>query len=78
MLIVAERLIADLVSFDDAFTAVEAAFSAMARGEACNFPVVREALGEGRQYGFKPGLDRSGGCWASRRAVIFRQTWPVA
>lgn len=61
MLIVAERLIAGLVSFDDAFAAVEAAFSAMARGEAYNFPVVREALGEGRQYGFKSGLDRSGG-----------------
>ena len=34
--------------------------AAMARGEAYNFPVVREALGEGRQYGFKSGLDRSG------------------
>ena len=29
--------------------------------EAYNFPVVREALGEGRQYGFKSGLDRAGG-----------------
>ena len=60
MLIVAERLIAGLVSPEDAFTAVEAAFSAMARGGAYNFPVVREALGEGRQYGFKSGLDREG------------------
>jgi ornithine cyclodeaminase len=33
----------------------------MARGEAYNFPVVREALGGGRQYGFKSGLDRAGG-----------------
>jgi ornithine cyclodeaminase len=33
----------------------------MARGVAYNFPVVREALGEGRQYGFKSGLDRAGG-----------------
>jgi alanine dehydrogenase len=33
----------------------------MARGDAYNFPVVREALGEGRQYGFKSGLDRAGG-----------------
>ena len=40
---------------------VEATFAAMARGEAYNFPVVREALGEGRQYGFKSGLDRAGG-----------------
>jgi alanine dehydrogenase len=60
MLIVAENLIADLVSPADAFAAVEATFAAMARGEAYNFPVVREALGEGRQYGFKSGLDRAG------------------
>lgn len=61
MLIVPEALIASLVSPEDAFAAVEATFAAMARGEAYNFPVVREALGEGRQYGFKSGLDRSGG-----------------
>jgi len=60
MLIVPEALIARLVSPEDAFTAVEATFAAMARGEAYNFPVVREALGEGRQYGFKSGLDRAG------------------
>ena len=61
MLIIPERLIADLVSPADAFAAIEACFAAMARGEAYNFPVVREALGEGRQYGFKSGLDRAGG-----------------
>lgn len=61
MLIVPEALIADLVTPEDAFAAVEATFAAMARGEAYNFPVVREALGEGRQYGFKSGLDRAGG-----------------
>ncbi len=61
MLIVPEALIASLVSAEDAFVAVEATFAAMARGEAYNFPVVREALGEGRQYGFKSGLDRAGG-----------------
>jgi ornithine cyclodeaminase len=60
MLIVPEALIAGLVSPEDAFTAVESTFAAMARGDAYNFPVVREALGEGRQYGFKSGLDRSG------------------
>lgn len=60
MLIVPERLIAELVPPADAFAAIEACFAAMARGEAYNFPVVREALGEGRQYGFKSGLDRSG------------------
>ena len=60
MLIVPERLIAELVSPADAFAAIEACFAAMARGEAYNFPVVREALGEGRQYGFKSGMDRAG------------------
>lgn len=59
MLIVPEALIAGLVSPEDAFTAVEATFTAMAWGQAYNFPVVREALGGGRQYGFKSGLDRS-------------------
>lgn len=61
MLIVPEALIASLVTPEDAFRAVEACFAAMARGEAYNFPVVREALGEGRQYGFKSGLDRAAG-----------------
>ncbi|MGL4280464.1 MAG: ornithine cyclodeaminase family protein, partial [Albidovulum sp.] len=60
MLIVPEALIARLVTPEDAFAAVEATFAAMARGEAANFDVVREALGEGRQYGFKSGFDRSG------------------
>lgn len=61
MLIVPESEIAGLMSPEEAFRAVEATFAAMARGEAYNFPVVREALGEGRQYGFKSGLDRAGG-----------------
>lgn len=61
MLIIPEALIAGLVTPEDAFAAVEATFAAMARGEAGNFPVVREALGEGRQYGFKSGFDRTGG-----------------
>ncbi|PKP83869.1 MAG: ornithine cyclodeaminase [Alphaproteobacteria bacterium HGW-Alphaproteobacteria-2] len=61
MLIVPEERIAELVSPEAAYQAVEAVFDAMARGEAYNFPVVREALGEGRQYGFKSGLDRAGG-----------------
>ncbi len=60
MLIIPEALIAELVSPEDAFAAMAATFAAMARGEAYNFPVVREALGEGRQYGFKSGLDRAG------------------
>jgi len=61
MYIVPEALIAGLVFPQDAFSAMEACFAAMARGEARNFPVVREALGGGRQYGFKSGLDAAGG-----------------
>ncbi|WP_395003421.1 iminosuccinate reductase BhcD [Cypionkella sp.] len=61
MLIIPEALIADLLSPQDAFDAVEACFKAMATAQAYNFPVVREALGEGRQYGFKSGLDWLGG-----------------
>lgn len=61
MLVVPEERIAELVSPEAAYQAVEAVFAAIARGEAYNFPVVREALGEGRQYGFKSGLDRAGG-----------------
>ncbi|OYX42837.1 MAG: ornithine cyclodeaminase [Rhodobacterales bacterium 32-67-9] len=71
MLIVPEALIADLVTPEDAFAAVEATFAAMARGEAYNFPVVREALGEGRQYGFKSGLDRAGGVMGVKAGGYF-------
>jgi len=44
MYIVPESLIAGLVFPQDAFSAMEACFAAMARGEARNFPVVREAI----------------------------------
>ncbi len=60
MIIVPERAIAGLISAEQAFAAVEAVFASMAKGDAYNFPVIREALGEGRQYGFKSGLDRAG------------------
>lgn len=60
MIIVPEAAIAGLVTADDAYAAIEACFAAMARGDAYNFPVIREALGEGRQYGFKSGLDNAG------------------
>lgn len=61
MHIVPERLIGDLMTREAAFAAVEAVFAAMARGEAYNFPVVREAIGhEDALYGFKGGFDRSG------------------
>ncbi|MDI3338433.1 ornithine cyclodeaminase family protein [Defluviimonas aestuarii] len=71
MLIVPEALIAGLVTAEDAFGAIEACFAAMARDEAYNFPVIREALGEGRQYGFKSGLDRAGGVMGVKAGGYF-------
>ncbi|NHM18408.1 iminosuccinate reductase BhcD [Tritonibacter mobilis] len=61
MYIVPERAIADLMTRDAAFDAVEKVFAAMAAGDAYNFPVVREAIGhEDALYGFKGGFDRAG------------------
>jgi alanine dehydrogenase len=60
MWIVPESAISGLVDAQSAFQAIEECFASMARRDAYNFPVVREALGEGRQYGFKSGLDRAG------------------
>lgn len=61
MLIVPERVIADLITREAAFDAVEKVFAAMASGVAHNFPVVREAIGyENALYGFKGGFDRAG------------------
>jgi alanine dehydrogenase len=60
MWIVPESAISGLVDEQSAFDAIEATFAAMSRRDAYNFPVVREALGAGRQYGFKSGLDRVG------------------
>ena len=61
MLVVSEEACRELVGHAQAFEAVEAVFAAMARGEARNFPVVREALGHADAlYGFKSGFDRAG------------------
>jgi ornithine cyclodeaminase len=61
MIIVPEAACPELLSLDDAFTAVEQVFAAMARGDAYNFPVVREAIGHADAlYGFKGGFDRAG------------------
>jgi ornithine cyclodeaminase len=61
MYIVPEKAIADLVTRDASFDAVEKVFAAMAAGDAYNFPVVREAIGhEDALYGFKGGFDRAG------------------
>jgi len=77
MYIVPEASIAGLVSAETSFDAVESVFGAMARGDAYNFPVIREAIGHGDAlYGFKSGFDRaalnlglkSGGYWPGNEA----------
>lgn len=61
LLIVNEETCAQVVSRTDAFDAVEAVFGAMARGDAYNFPVIREAIGYADAlYGFKSGFDKAG------------------
>ena len=61
MLIVPERDIADLMTRDAAYDAVEKVFAAMASADAYNFPVIREAIGhEEALYGFTGGFDRAG------------------
>ncbi|WCR09926.1 ornithine cyclodeaminase family protein [Paracoccus stylophorae] len=76
MWVVPESEIAGLMTAEAAFDAVEAVFAAMARGDAYNFPVVREAIGyEDALYGFKGGFDRSalnlglkaGGYWPNNQ-----------
>lgn len=77
MYIVPETAIADLISAEASFDAVEAVFAAMAKGDAYNFPVIREAIGHADAlYGFKSGFDRaglnlglkSGGYWPGNEA----------
>jgi ornithine cyclodeaminase len=86
MLIVPEREIADLLTRDASFDAVENVFAAMAAGDAYNFPVIREAIGhEDALYGFKGGFDgkglalglKAGGYWPhnlEKRQLINHQS----
>ncbi len=61
LLIVGEDLCQKLVGRIEAFDAVQDVFAAMARGDAYNFPVIREAIGYADAlYGFKSGFDRAG------------------
>jgi ornithine cyclodeaminase len=61
MIIVPEKEIAGLLTRADAFNAVEQVFAAMSKGDAYNFPVIREAIGhEDALYGFKGGFDKAG------------------
>ncbi|MCP5074664.1 MAG: ornithine cyclodeaminase family protein [Rhodobacteraceae bacterium] len=61
MYIVPEAAIGDLITAEASFEAVESVFGAMSRGDAYNFPVIREAIGHADAlYGFKSGFDRAG------------------
>jgi len=61
LVIVGEEICRQVIDRADAFAAVEQVFAAMARGDATNFPVVREAIGHADAlYGFKGGFDRAG------------------
>jgi len=61
MLIVTEDVCKQVIGREDAFEAVESVFAAMARGDAYNFPVIREAIGYADAlYGFKSGFDKAG------------------
>ncbi|MCF2905432.1 ornithine cyclodeaminase family protein [Octadecabacter sp. CECT 8868] len=86
MYIVPETAIADILTREAAFDAVENVFAAMAAGDAYNFPVIREAIGhEEALYGFKGGFDgkgkslglKAGGYWPhnmERRGLINHQS----
>ena len=80
MLIISEALARELVSVDDAIAAVEKTFAAMARGEARNYPVVREIVGyRDSVFGVKTGADisapflglKAGGYWPQNLAQGF-------
>tara|TARA_R110001583_G_scaffold20544_5_gene79009 strand:+ start:1013 stop:2017 length:1005 start_codon:yes stop_codon:yes gene_type:complete len=59
--IISEAVCEAVVGRPEAFSAVASVFAAMAKGDAYNFPVVREAIGHADAlYGFKSGFDRAG------------------
>ena len=61
MIMVPENEIAGLIGRSESFEAIEKVFGAMSRGDAYNFPVIRENIGHADAiYGFKSGFDRAG------------------
>ena len=77
MLVISEETARHLVSMDAAIAAVEDCFAAMARGQARNYPVVREIVGMADAvFGVKAGADTSarvlglkaGGYWPGNAA----------
>jgi ornithine cyclodeaminase len=71
-----EEFVSAALTPEIAFDAVESVFTAMDEGGARNFPVVREALPDGRIFGIKSGVDprsgalglKAGGYWPSNEA----------
>lgn len=72
MIVISEQDARALVSIEDAIGAVENSFAAMARGQARNYPVVREVIGhQDAVFGVKTGCDtaapllglKAGGYW---------------
>ncbi len=72
MIVVSEQDARSLVTVEDAVEAVEKSFVAMARGQARNYPVVRESVGyRDAVFGVKTGCDvsapvlglKAGGYW---------------
>lgn len=58
--IVSEALCEEVIDTESAFGAIESVFAAMSKGDAYNFPVIREAIGHADAlYGFKSGFDKS-------------------
>ncbi|WP_367109801.1 iminosuccinate reductase BhcD [uncultured Psychrobacter sp.] len=77
LIIVSEAACKSVIDRDSAFSAVENVFASMSKGDAYNFPVIREAIGYADAlYGFKSGFDRagkalglkSGGYWPGNEA----------
>lgn len=61
LIIVSEQIAQQVVTEAIAFDAVHDIFAAMARGDAYNFPVIREAISYADAlYGFKSGFDKAG------------------
>lgn len=61
VIVVSDPVCEAVIDRASAFTAVESVFASMAKGDANNFPVVREAIGHADAlYGFKSGFDKAG------------------
>jgi hypothetical protein len=71
MLVVSEKLARDLVSIEDAISAVGDAFTAGHGQRARSYPVVRELVGRADAiFGVKAGFDGSLPALGSKRAAI--------